>query len=117
MIQDDDLLKKYNSIWNKVSPGIKKEFDSETVYNKFFFKTKIKYHGDEVTDFYHKEIPTVHSNHTCLVVISLDFALKKDESYYPQVFLKECKYIENKVIKHNNDNFSDFSPSNESDKE
>ena len=29
-------------------------------------------------------------NHTCLAVISLDSALKKDDSYYPQVYLKEC---------------------------
>ena len=50
--------------------------------------TKIKSYGDEVTDFYDKEIPEVHSNHTCLAVISLDSALKKDENYYPQVFLK-----------------------------
>ena len=28
------------------------------------------------------------------VVISLDSALKKDEVYYPQVFLEEWKYIE-----------------------
>ena len=28
-----------------------------------------------------------------------DFVLKKDESFYPQVFLKECKYIEKKVIR------------------
>ena len=29
----------------------------------------------------------------CLAVISLDSAFKKDQNYYPQVFLKECKYI------------------------
>ena len=52
-------------------------------------KTKTKSHVDEVTDFYDKEIPKVDSNHTCLAVISLDFALKKVESCYPQVFLKE----------------------------
>ena len=46
-----------------------------------------------------EKIPKVDSNHTCLVVISLDSALKKDESYYLEVFLKECKYIEKKVIK------------------
>ena len=49
-------------------------------------KTKIKSHGDEVTDFYDKEIPKVDSDHTCLAVISLDSALKKDENYYTQVF-------------------------------
>ena len=32
------------------------------------------------------------SNHICLAVISLDSAQKKDENYYLQVFLKECKY-------------------------
>ena len=58
-----------------------------------FFENKVKSHGDEVTDFYTKEIPKVDSNHTCLAIISLDSALKKDENYYPQVFLKQCKYI------------------------
>ena len=51
-------------------------------------KTKIKFHGDEVTDFYDKKIPTIDSNHTCLAVINLDSALKKDEDYHPQVFWK-----------------------------
>ena len=67
------------------------------MYNKEFLKTKIKSHGDEITDFSDKEIPKVDSNHTCLAVISLDSALKKDDNYYPQVFLKERKYIEKKV--------------------
>ena len=35
-------------------------------------------------------------NHNCLAVIGLDSALKEDENYYPQMFLKECKYIEKK---------------------
>ena len=56
-------------------------------------KTKLKSHGDEITDFYGKQIPKVDFNHTCLAVISLDSALNKDGTYYPQVFWKECKYI------------------------
>ena len=36
---------------------------------------------NKITDFYDKEIPMVDSNHTCLAVITLDYALKKDESY------------------------------------
>ena len=56
------------------------------------------------------------SNHTCLAVMSFDSALKKDENYYLQVFLKDCKYTEKKVIRHNN-NLNDFSYSDESDKE
>ena len=63
-------------------------------------KTKIKSHGDEVKDFYDREIPKVDFNHTCLAVISLNFALKNDENYHPQMFLKECKYIKKKLIRH-----------------
>ena len=36
LIYDDDLLEKYNNIWDKVSADIEKEFDSEPVYNKKF---------------------------------------------------------------------------------
>ena len=55
LIEDDDLLQKYNTVWDKVSADVKKEFDSESVYNKNL-KTKIKSHGDEVTDFYNKKL-------------------------------------------------------------
>ena len=77
-------------------------------------KTKIKSHGDEVTDFYDKEIPKVDSDHTCLAVISLDSALKKDENYYPQLFLKECKYIKKNFVRHVFDDLE--SSSDDSDK-
>ena len=87
LTEDDDLLEQYNTIWNKVSAGIKKDFDSEPVCNKKYLKPKIKSHDDEVTDFYDIKIPKVDSNHTSLPVISLDFAVKKDDNYYPQVFL------------------------------
>ena len=97
LIEDDDLLEIYNTIWDKVSADMKKEFDNKPVYNKEHLKTKIKSHVDEVTDFYDKEIPKVDSSHTCLAVISFDFVLKKDESYDLQDFLKECKYIEKKI--------------------
>ena len=39
-------------------------------------------------------------SHTCLAVISLDSALKQDGNYYPQMFLKKCKYNEKKVVSH-----------------
>ena len=77
LIEDDDLLEKYNTIWDKFSAEMKKEFDKEPVYKNVFLKTKIKSHGDEVADFYDKKVPKVDSNHTCLAVISMNSALKK----------------------------------------
>ena len=55
MMEDDDLLEEYNTIWDKVSADIKREFHSEPVYNKNYLKTKVKSHGDKVTDFYDKK--------------------------------------------------------------
>ena len=43
-----------------------------------------------------KKIPEVDSSQTCLAVISLDSAFKKNDNYYPQVLLKQCKYTETK---------------------
>ena len=50
---------------------------------KFFLKTKIKLYGDEVTDFYDKEVLKVDSNQNCLAVIRMDSTLNKDQNYYP----------------------------------
>ena len=41
LIEDDDLLEKDNTIWDKVSADIKKEFDTEPVYNIKVLETKI----------------------------------------------------------------------------
>ena len=40
LIEDNDLLEKYNTVWDKVSADIKEEFDSEPVYNKSYLKPK-----------------------------------------------------------------------------
>ena len=74
LIEDDDLLGKHNTIWDKVIADIEKEFHSGPVYNKEFLKNKIKSHGDQVKYFYNKKIPKIVSNHTCLAVISLKSA-------------------------------------------
>ena len=45
LITEEKLLEKYNEIWKKVNI-IKKEFDSNPVFNEKYIKTKIKlYNG------------------------------------------------------------------------
>ena len=55
LIKNDDLLEEFNTIQDKVSTGIKKEFDSDPAYNKNYLQTKITSYGDEFTDFYDKK--------------------------------------------------------------
>ena len=61
LIEDDDFLEKYHTIWDKISADIKNDFDYEPVYKKEILKTKIKSHGDTAKDFYDKKIPQVNS--------------------------------------------------------
>ena len=77
LIEDNNLSKKCNTIQDKVPTDIKKEFDSEPVYNKQILKTKIKSYGDKATDFQNKEMPKAGSNITCLAIITIDSILKK----------------------------------------
>ena len=42
LIKNDELLEKYNEIWDKVSKVIKKGFDSNPEYNDKYLKNKIK---------------------------------------------------------------------------
>ena len=117
LIDDNVLLEKYSTTRDNVSTDIKKEIDGEPVYNEEFLKTKIKSHADQAPGFYDKKISRLVSKYTSLPVISLDFAFQKDENDYLGLFLKNFKYIEKKVIRHINNNLSDFSSSDESDEE
>ena len=50
MIQDENLIRKYNKIWKKVSNIIKKEFNSKPVYNKKYLRTKIKSYNGKISN-------------------------------------------------------------------
>ena len=52
LTKDEKSLEKYNEIWKKVSNIIEKEFDSNSVYNEKYIKTKTKVYNKKInTDF------------------------------------------------------------------
>ena len=85
---------KNDDICNKVNNSIKKEVDCKPIYNIKFLKTKIRSYVDKTTDFCSRKIPEIGSNYIHWSVLVINSVLKKDENYYPQVFLKERRYIE-----------------------
>ena len=69
----DELLEKYNKIWDKLSNSIKKGFDSEPVYNKKYLKTKTKFYEGKInTNFHDDRVPKEGSHCICLLVILID---------------------------------------------
>ena len=94
LIKDNELLEKYNEIWEKVKNSIKKEFECEPVFNEKYLKAKIKaYNGKINTNFHNNKMPKEGSQFICLSVILIDSIFRTDKNYYPQVFLEECKYV------------------------
>ena len=79
LIEDDGLLKKYNTIWDKFSTDANK-FDSQPVYNKDVLKIKLKSYGHEVTNFHDKKSFNVDSNHTCLKLLAWILLSKKERT-------------------------------------
>ena len=91
--------------WN-LGKSLKKEFDSEPVYNEKYLKSKINSCNGEInTNFHNNKIPKEGSQFTCLSVNLIDSVFRTGKNYYPQVFLEECKYfvIKKKMPEHIND--------------
>ena len=94
-IKVDESLEKYNEIWGKkVKNSLRKEFDSEPVYNKKYLKVKIKsYSGEINTNFHNTKLPKEGSQLICLLVILINSVFETGKNCYSQVLLEECKYV------------------------
>ena len=96
-IKDNDLLEKYNEIWEKVKNNMKNEFDSEPVYNKKYMKIKIKSYNEKInTNFPNNKILKGGSQRIYLSVILIDTVFIKGKSYYPRVFLESKSLLKRK---------------------
>ena len=78
----------------------KKKFDSKPFYgnddNKKYIKTKTKTFKDSIiTNFHDKKEPKEKIPYKCLLIV-LDSVIKTDNKYYPQTFLEECVYKQQK---------------------
>ena len=94
LIKDDELLEKYNEIWEKVKNSIKKYLDNEPVYHEKYINAKIKSYNEKInTNFHNNRIPKEGSEFICLSVVLINSILRAGKKYYPQVFLEDCKFV------------------------
>ena len=99
-VNDKQLLKNYNRIWEKIENLMRIDFESRPVYGNDdkYIKTKIKiYAKNIVTNFHNKKMPKEKAPCKCLSIIMIDSVIKANKKYYPQTLLEECKYIQEKI--------------------
>ena len=66
LINNDELLEKYKEIRKEIKNSIKKEFDSEPVYNENYLIVKIKSYNEKLnTNLYNSKITTEVSQFIC----------------------------------------------------
>ena len=99
-VNDKQLLKNYNRIWEKIENLMRIDFESKPLYgdDDKYINTKIKiYAKNIVTNFHNKKMPKEKTPCKCLSIIMIDSVIKVNKKYYPQMLLEECKYIQEKI--------------------
>ena len=93
MVKNDDVLNKYNEIWDKIKTDLNIKLHSIPVYDEKYIKAKVReFNGVIKTNFLHDEIRKESMHYTCIICITIDFVITMEKKNYPQVYLKECKY-------------------------
>ena len=100
IVKDKQFSKKYTKIWETIEGLMKINFESKPVYGEDvkYIKTKIKtYRDSTITNFHNEKMPKEKATCKCLSIIMIDSVIKANKKYYPQTFLEECKYIQEKI--------------------
>ena len=93
VIKDDDVLDKYNEIWDKIKETLSIKFHSMPVYDGKQIKVKvIEFNGVIKTNFLGDKVPKENEHYTCIACITIDSVMRMEKKNYPQVYLEECKY-------------------------
>ena len=95
VIKDDDVLDKYNGIWDKIRETLNINFHSMPVYDEKYIKAKVReFNGGVKTD---AKIPKESMDYTCIACITIDSVMKMEKKNNPQVYLEDCKYKSKKI--------------------
>ena len=96
--RDDNVLDKYNDIWDVIKKKLKIKFHSMPVYDEKYLKTKVReYDGVIKTNFLGNDVPKENMHYTCIACITIDSVMKMEKKNFPQVYLEECKYKIKKI--------------------
>ena len=93
VIKDDDVLDKYNEIWDKIKGTLSIKFHSTPVYDEKYIKAKVKkFSGVIKTNFLGDEVPKENEHYTCIACITTDSVMRMEKKKYLQFYLDKCKY-------------------------
>ena len=94
-IEEESVCLQYAEIWNKIKSILNVKSHSQTIYDDKYLKTKVKTFNNTInTEFSGDEIPKERIHYVCISAICIDSVLRRDKKSYLQVYLEQCKYLE-----------------------
>ena len=82
LIKDDEVLEKYEQIWDLIKNKLKIKFRSLPVYDKKYFKTKVRRYEDMIkTNLLGNGMPKENMHYACIACITVDSVMKMDKKY------------------------------------
>ena len=98
LIKDENVLDKYNEIWDKIKEKSSIKFHSEPVYDQIYIKAEVREYDSVIkTNFLGNGVPKENKHYTCIACITIDSVMRMDKKNHPQVYLEECKYKVKKI--------------------
>ena len=98
VIKDDDVLDKYNEIWDKIKGTLSIKFHSTSVYDEKYIKAKvINFSGAIKINFSGDEVPKENEHYTYIACITIDSVMRMEGENYMQAYLEECKHRMKKI--------------------
>ena len=83
----DDVLDKYNEIWDVIKKKLKIKFHSMPVYDEKYLKTKVReYDGVIKTNFLGNDVPKENMHYTCIACITIDSVMRMEKKNFLQVY-------------------------------
>ena len=80
VIKDDNVLNKYNIIWDQIKEKVIIKFHSMPVYDETYIKAKAReFDGKIKTNFLGDEVPKENMYYPCIACITIDSVMRMDK--------------------------------------
>ena len=98
MVKDDNVLDKFNNIWDKIKEKLSIRFHSMPVYDQTYIKAKVReFDGVIKTNFLGDGVTKENMHYACIACITINSVMRMEKKNHPRVYLEECKYRAKKI--------------------
>ena len=98
IVKDDDIIDKYNEIWDRIKEKLNIKFHSMPVYDQTYIKAKVReFDGVIKTNFLGDGVTKENMHYACIACITINSVMRMEKKNYLRVYLEECKYRAKKI--------------------